>query len=429
MADNVTFYKEKEFKDTEIGKIPKEWEVVKLGEIASDIYYGITAKAVNAETKLKMLRTTDIKNYKVNWNALPFCKITEKREDIERFLLNKGDLMISRAGTIGISVLVDRDFENVVFGSYLIKVRLSNQIFPNFMYYFFQSRSYWDHITSGQSGSTLKNISLPILKSLKVPIPPLPEQQQIALILSTIDEAIQKTDEVTAKTERLKKGMMNKLLTKGIGHKEFKDTEIGRIPKEWEVKKITDLFEIVTGTTPSTKDNRYWKNGTVVWITPSDMSKLGGKIYINDSERRITERALREVNLTLMPVGSIILSTRAPIGYVTIIASPATFNQGCKGLIPTRSQLLPEFFAYYLLKKKPFLESLSGGSTFKELSKDALGSISLPHPKFPEQQQIASILSTMDEKLELLRKEKAKLVRVKGGFMKELLTGKIRVKS
>ncbi|MGC8982100.1 MAG: restriction endonuclease subunit S, partial [Minisyncoccia bacterium] len=174
---------------------------------------GITAKAVDVKTGLKLLRTTDIKNYKVDWNALPFCEITEKRGDVGKFLLRQGDLIISRAGTIGVSVLVDRNPENVIFGSYLIKVRLSNKICPNFMSYFCQSHLYWNHITSGQVGSTLKNISLPILKSLKVPLPPLPEQQQIASILSTIDNRLEIEKMGKAKLERIKKAFMNELLT------------------------------------------------------------------------------------------------------------------------------------------------------------------------------------------------------------------------
>jgi type I restriction enzyme S subunit len=104
MAEKVEFYRETEFKDTEIGRIPKEWEVVKLSDIAEDIYYGITAKAVENKTGLKMLRTTDIKDYTVDWGSLPFCEVTEKRGDIQRFLLKEGDLIISRAGSTGDSV-------------------------------------------------------------------------------------------------------------------------------------------------------------------------------------------------------------------------------------------------------------------------------------------------------------------------------------
>jgi type I restriction enzyme S subunit len=204
----------KEFKDTEIGKIPKDWELVKLSDIAEDIYYGITAKAVENKTGLKMLRTTDIKDYTVDWNSLPFCEVTEKRGDIQRFLLKKGDLIIARAGTTGVSVLVEKDFEDVIFGSYLIKVRLSNKVHPKFMHYFCQSRFYWDHITSSQAGSTLKNISLPVLRSLNVPLPSsIEEQQKIAEILFAIDKKLEIERKEKANLEKIKQGLMDLLLT------------------------------------------------------------------------------------------------------------------------------------------------------------------------------------------------------------------------
>jgi type I restriction enzyme S subunit len=204
----------KEFKDTEIGKIPKDWELVKLSDIAEDIYYGITAKAVENKTGLKMLRTTDIKDYTVDWNSLPFCEVTEKRGDIQRFLLKKGDLIIARAGTTGVSVLVEKDFEDVIFGSYLIKVRLSSKVHPKFMHYFCQSRLYWDHITSSQAGSTLKNISLPVLRSLNVPLPSsIEEQQKIAEILFAIDKKLEIERKEKANLEKIKQGLMDLLLT------------------------------------------------------------------------------------------------------------------------------------------------------------------------------------------------------------------------
>jgi len=218
-------------------------------------------------------------------------------------------------------------------------------------------------------------------------------------------------------------------MVKNLRHKEYKDTEIGRIPKEWEVTKVSDLFEVETGTTPSTKQLEYWDGGHINWITPADMSKLNGKIYIKDSERKITEKGLKETNLTLMPIGSIIISTRAPVGYVAIIKDNTTFNQGCKGLIPKNiSEINPEFYTYYLLSKKTTLEHSSGGSTFKELSKDTLEKFQLPLPPLPEQKKIAEILSSVDKRLEMLHIRKNRYEKVKKGLMNDLLTGKKRVK-
>jgi type I restriction enzyme S subunit len=423
-------------------KIPEDWEVVKLGDkkITEDIFYGITAKTVEKDTGLRMLRTTDIKNYSVDWNNLPFCEITEKRNAVSKYLLKKGDLIVVRAGTVGVSVLVERDFDNIIFGSYLIKVKLKSDVDPKFIHYFFQSSLYWRHLQKAQ-GSTMKNINLPLLSSLQIPLPPLEEQKAIAQILSTVDKAIQKVDEIIAKTELLKKGLMKELLTGRIRveekdgkivfrkETEFKeDSKIGKIPKDWEVVKIKDLFFVETGTTPSTRKKEYWENGIINWFTPTDLSKLEGKITIKSSERKITEKALKETNLALLPKNSIIISTRAPVGYVAVLEEPGTFNQGCKGLISKdTNRLSPQFYCYYLLYTKHILQNLSGGSTFKELSKDRLENLIVPYLKLEEQQRIAEILSTIDKKLELERKRKEKLERIKKGLMNDLLTGRKRV--
>ncbi|MEM1823495.1 MAG: restriction endonuclease subunit S, partial [Candidatus Hadarchaeales archaeon] len=113
---------------------------------------------------------------------------------------------------VGVSILVDRDFDNVIFGSYLIKVKLKPSIHPKFVHYFFQSSLYWKHLQKAQ-GSTLKNVNLPLLKSLKIPLPPLPEQRKIAEIFSIVDKKLELERKRKEKLERIKRGLMNDLLT------------------------------------------------------------------------------------------------------------------------------------------------------------------------------------------------------------------------
>lgn len=200
------------------------------------------------------------------------------------------------------------------------------------------------------------------------------------------------------------------------------DPEIGKLPKDWRIKEIGELFNVETGTTPSTKKLDYW-NGDINWFTPLDLSKLNGKILIGESERKITPKALKECNLTLMPRGSIILSTRAPVGYVAVLEQKGTFNQGCKGLIPKNEEKVHSlFYAYYLLFQKQKLEHLSGGSTFKELSKTMLESFKLPLPTFFEQERISEALFSVDLAVQKIDEAIARAERLKKGLMQQLLT-------
>ncbi|MHB1377606.1 MAG: restriction endonuclease subunit S [Candidatus Humimicrobiaceae bacterium] len=202
----------------------------------------------------------------------------------------------------------------------------------------------------------------------------------------------------------------------------LKQTQV-MIPKTWKLKKIVDLFKIITGTTPSTKQKEYWDKGYINWITPADMSKLNGKLFIENSERKITEKGLKETNLTLMPIDSIIVSTRAPVGYVVIVKVKTTFNQGCKGLIPKDiKEINPIFYAYYLLDKKSLLEHSSSGSTFKELSKKALEDLIVPKPPLSEQNKIAVILSTVDHSIEEVDGSITETEKLKKGLMQGLFT-------
>ena len=202
-----------------------------------------------------------------------------------------------------------------------------------------------------------------------------------------------------------------------------RESSIGEIPKDWKVKKIEDLFVVETGTTPSTRREEYWNDATVNWITPTDLSRLNGNIRIKSGERKITEKALKETNLTLLPRGSIIISTRAPVGYVAVLEDSATFNQGCKGLIPKNSsEVSPEFYCYYLLNKKQMLQNLSGGSTFKELSKVRLQKLDVPHLSLDEQRGIVGVLGVVDSAIEVVDRIIAKTERLKKGLMQTLLT-------
>jgi|YelNatPaOPRAMG01_1025707.scaffolds.fasta_scaffold57013_2 type I restriction enzyme S subunit len=204
---------------------------------------------------------------------------------------------------------------------------------------------------------------------------------------------------------------------------EFKEVEIGKIPTDWKISEVGELFEVVTGTTPSTKDTDYWNGGNINWFTPLDLSKLNGRISIKESERKITAKALKEYNLTLMPPGSIILSTRAPVGYVAVLEREGTFNQGCKGLIPKDKENVHSlFYSYYLLSQKQELENLSSGSTFKELSKTMLENFKIPLPHIEEQRAVAGVLGVVDSVIAKTDEVIAKTERLKKGLMQTLLT-------
>ena len=421
MIEGIRFCRETEFKETPIGKIPTDWDVQELGD--ESIVDIIAGQSPPSSTYNKENRGLPFLQGKMEFGEMFPSPTTYCLEPIK--IAKKNDILLSVRAPVGdVNIAPSECCIGRGLAAIRAKVDKLNHLFL-FYYLKLEGRRF----EALSTGSTFKAIRIHEIEKFSIPVPRVEEQKGVVGVLGVVDSAIGLVDRVIWKTERLKKGLMQTLLTKGIGHKEYKDTEIGRIPKTWQVKSVEDLFDVKTGTTPSTRREEYWKNGTINWITPTDLSKLHGKIYVEKGERKITEKALKETSLAQMPKGSIIISTRAPVGYVAVLQEPATFNQGCKGLKPkSANETCPEFYCYYLLNNKRKLESLSSGSTFKELSKERLEAFNVPLASFSEQKEIASILTTICEKLQLEHKEKSKLERVKRGLMDLLLTGKVRIR-
>jgi type I restriction enzyme S subunit len=257
------------------------------------------------------------------------------------------------------------------------------------------------------------------LGSFRIFLPSIKEQQKIAEILSIIDEAIEKTDEIIAKTERLKKGLMQELLTKGIGHKEFKDTEIGRIPKEWGVVRLGDenIAKLVMGQSPPSSTYNKEKKG---------LPFLQGKIEFGEIYPTPTVYCSNPIKIA--ELNDILLSVRAPVGDVNIAPFRCCIGRGISAIRPRQDKLHHLFLFYFLKFNGKKFEALSAGSTFKAVRKQEIESYVIPLPPLPEQRRIAEILSTVDQKLEIERNEKARLERIKQGLMDLLLTGKIRLR-
>jgi len=416
-----------QYKQTPIGKIPEEWQVVRLCDENICEIRGSTQKN-NAED-ISFIPMELISEHKI------FAEYEmRKRKDVKSYTYcEAGDLLLAKItpslenGKQGIVPLnIPHGFALATTEVYPLSCKGVEGLFLFYVLKHSKFRKVLEHSMTGTTGR--QRVPKRSVERLRIPLPSIDEQLKIARVLSCVDDAIQKVDEAIAKAERLKKGLMQKLLTVGIGHNEFQDTKIGKIPINWQVRKVQDIFSVETGTTPSTKQPEYWE-GSVNWLTPTDLSKLNGTIHIAGSERKITDKALKENSLTLMPEGSIIISTRAPVGYVAVLDEPATFNQGCKGLIPKNSNIVnSEVYSHYFLFKKYLLENLSSGSTFRELSKRRLESFYLPIISVTEQQIIAKILSTIDKNIRLEMHRKRKLEHIKLGLMNELLTGRRRVK-
>ena len=162
------------------------------------------------------------------------------------------------------------------------------------------------------------------------------------------------------------------------------------IPDSWEWARPTTLGKIVGGGTPKTNITEYWYNGTIPWLTPADMKFVTGK-YVTKGERCITEKGLKESSAHMMPAGSIVYSSRAPIGYIAIASAELCTNQGFKSLVPTL-MCIDDYVYYCLIAFTPEIQSRASGTTFKEISGTEFGKTLIPLPPLAEQKRIVKAI-------------------------------------
>lgn len=238
---------------------------------------------------------------------------------------------------------------------------------------------------------SLKNFKIPNtgynrhfkwLKDFKIKYTSIAKQESIVSLIEKVEYFI------LNKKEQLK---YLKKLNKSLFRSMFGDPLLPR--KEWEFLKMSEVGKIVSGATPRTNIEEYW-NGTHLWITPAEIKE--GDNYLYSTERRITEKAIRNTNLELLPIGTVLLSSRAPIGKVAIVGKEMFCNQGFKNIVPNGK--INSIYLYSLLKEKnEYLQFLGRGATFKEISKEILGNIKIKIPPIELQNKFAERVEKIDK--------------------------------
>ena len=392
-----------QFKQKPIGKIIEEWKVVRLGD-KGHFQYGYTTSAIEEDTGTKFLRITDIKeDGAVNWGTVPYGIIDD--ESLQKFRLSEGDVLFTRIGaTTGKTGIIEGVIPNAVFASYLIRFVPNKELQPKYVFYFTQTREYQELVNARKEGKLKKGLSATELKNFKIPLPPLPEQRAIAKVLSTVQDAKEKTDAVITATKELKKSLMKHLFTYGpvsveeAANVPLKETEVGLVPEEWDVERLGEVAKVKYGKA-KTKDS-----GNIPVVG-------SGGIYST-------------TNKALVEYPTIVIGRKGTAGKVWL------FLESC----------YPSDTTFYLKWKKDIdvsflfnymsLNPLSGEhakTTLPSLQKPDLENLLIPYPSLPEQQKIASILSAVDEKIEKEETKKKALEELFKSLLNNLMTGKLRV--
>lgn len=389
------------YKNSPLGMIPSDWELVTVKEITKEHKQGFYTKDGYVDEGIRLARITDLNNPKVDYSDMPKLNISDS--DYQSYKIQKGDFLFARSGAIGRYGIVENDEFPAVFASYLIRFRFNNDIVNRFFGYFFESYLCSNQLKAITQGNANVNINAENIKSLKFPYAPLPEQQKIAEILSTVDAKIEVIDQQITETQALKKGLMQRLLTKGIGHTEFKDSALGEIPKSWEVVKLEELIKLKSGDGLSKSE---MIEGNYPVYGGNGITFYHGKFNYDESK------------LIIGRVGAKCGCIHRTEKYSWITDNALIIDKSLKEH--------DTFFIEYILKKID-LNQYANKNAQPVISGGKIYPLVIPFPPIQEQIKIASILSSVDEKLEVLSEKKTYYQELKQGLMQQLLTGKIRV--
>ena len=407
-----------ENKNTLFDEIPTDWELTELKDVG-DFQYGYTTSAKKDKTDVKFLRITDIENDgTINWNKVPYCSVNQ--DVFKKYELSEGDIVFARLGaTSGKTGFIGQNSLKSIFASYLIRLKVHEDINSKLIFYMAQSSIYWSQVLRQREGQLKKGMNANMLSHIKIPLPKeISEQKKIANILSTMDQAIHKSDEIIAKTELLKKGLMQELLTNGVGHDDFENSSIGKIPVDWNVITLGDVDYVTLIMGQSPPSSTYNKEGQGL---PFLQGKAEfGDIYPEPILYCSEPQKIAEKN-------DLLLSVRAPVGEINLAAGKYCIGRGLAAIRPKNDKLNHIFLYNYIKMSARRFELLSTGSTFKAIRKKEIEKFSIPLPPITEQEKIAQILTSIDEKFHLNVKRKEKLEIIKKGLMNDLLTGRKRV--
>ena len=427
------------YKMTELGEIPKDWSIKTINDLIKeniiiDVMDGnhgeIHPKASEyVDIGIPFIMANNLKNGKLDIEGCKFISY-EQAKRLRKGFSVEGDVLLTHKGTLGETAIVPklRD-EYIMLTPQVTYYRVSNNnvLINRYLKVYFDSKKYQDKLKSFGSQSTRDYVGITEQRKLSIILPTIEEQEKIASIISTVDEQIDNVDALIEKNKELKKGLMQTLLTKGIGHTKFKTTEIGEIPEEWEVvkfKEITDILRCGVASTPT-----YVENG-IPFLSAQNVNneKLSLHKY-----NFISEDYHKQLTKNDKPQKGDILYSRvgANYGIAAVVDIDFEFSVYVSlTLIRMKNEYDSKFYKYLLnstvIRKQADIGVFQGGGV-PNLNVKVVEKFNVVVPPKYEQIKIASILSEVDRKIDEYENKKQKLEELKKGLMQQLLTGMIRV--
>ena len=368
---------------------------------------------------------------------------SEKEQDI--YSIKEGDILITRTSEtideLAMSCVATKDYPKATYSGFTKRLRPKTTGIAYHKYLAFYLRGYlFRKAVTNNAFMTLRaSFNEDIFSFLNLYLPEYQEQVKIGDMLYNMERKIRLNQKICSELEAMAKtlydywfvqfdfpdGNGNPYRTSG-GEMVWDEQLKREIPKGWETGTIGNLGTIVSGGTPNTSFDEYYCTDGYAWITPNDLSGNTDKMFISHGERDVTVEGIENSSAVLMPKHTVLLSTRAPIGYLAISENEVCTNQGFKSIVPDSGY--SEFYIYYVLKSNiPAIAQQGVGTTFKEVSKETLSGFKIPLPPIELTERFAAHILPGCTKRKLLENECKELTKLRDWLMPMLMNGQARV--
>jgi type I restriction enzyme S subunit len=383
-----------------------EWEEKKLGEVLDVMKSGLSRMLNTVDIGLPVVRANNVNDGKLNLDDdIKYWYLDDPQgANTANYLIHKNDILINFINSeakMGTAAIVEKEPDrDTIYTTNILKLQVNNQHDPKFIFYQSFRQKYQNYVKSiTKPAVNQASFTTVDFKKYEFLVPNLKEQQKIGSFFTQLDDLIALHQQKLTHLQERKKGLLQKMFPKA-GEK-VPELRFPGFNGDWEEKKLGEVANIIGGGTPKTDNIKYW-NGEIDWYSPAE---IGQQIYVDHSQKKITELGLKKSSAKILPIGTVLFTSRAGIGSTAILAKEATTNQGFQSIVPIENRL-DSYFIYSCTNiLKRFGETKGAGSTFIEISGKQMAQMHILLPTIEEQKKIGTFFKQIDNSI-LLQQQK-----------------------
>ena len=431
------------------GEPPDGWTWSRLDDVSEGVFDCPHSTPKLTDTGPFVVRTQDI--ITGVFRADQAGRVSEETyaERITRVTPSLGDLLYSREGTyFGIAAEVPAK-TRVCLGQRMVLIRPDKRRLDfSFLCHWLNSPIMAAHIHGYRDGTVAERLNLPTIRALPILIPPLPEQKAIAAVLGALDDKIELNRRLNTTLEAMARALFQSWFvdfdpvrakldgrppaaldpaTAALFPASFQDSEAGHLPKGWTIQPVGEVVDCVGGGTPSTAEPKYWEGGTHHWTTPKDFSSLQAPVLL-DTDRKLTEAGIAKISSGLLPAGTLLLSSRAPVGYLAIAAMPVAINQGFIAM-KCNDRASNFFMLNWCQTNMAEIESRATGTTFAEISKQNFRPIRVVLPQKELMAAFTAKVAPLYAQITASLHQSSTLATLRDTLLPKLLSGELSIQT